>query len=157
MGMWWFGRKSAPDTVRPYVPNWLSSGLYAADAEEGFARSYEAQYDEVFRRNPVGQRAVRLVAGMLGMLTIDVAGDEQALALIRAEGLLEGLAASLLLQGNAYVQAVSEDGDKPTELVALRPERMSGGGCLASSPGAVSANHALTGAAHRAPAGAALP
>ncbi|MGH8527650.1 MAG: hypothetical protein ACREXY_26585 [Gammaproteobacteria bacterium] len=41
MGMWWFGRKSAPDTVRPYVPDWLTSGLYGADAEEGFARSYE--------------------------------------------------------------------------------------------------------------------
>lgn len=41
MGMWWFGRKSASDTVRPYVPGWLTSGLYGADAEEGFARSYE--------------------------------------------------------------------------------------------------------------------
>jgi hypothetical protein len=39
--MWWFGRKSAPDTVRPYVPGWLTSGLYAPDAEEGFARSVE--------------------------------------------------------------------------------------------------------------------
>ena len=38
MGMWWFGRKSAPDTVRPYVPGWLTSGLYGSDAEEGFAR-----------------------------------------------------------------------------------------------------------------------
>ena len=35
-------------------------------AEEGFARSYSAQFEEVYRRNPVGQRAVRLVAGMLG-------------------------------------------------------------------------------------------
>ncbi len=117
--MWWFGRKSAPGTVRPYVPNWLTSGLYGSDAEEGFARSYETQYDEVFRKNPVGQRAVRLVAGMLGMLTIDIAGegadDGRALALIGAEGLLEGLAASLLLNGNAYVQALSEDGDSVSE------------------------------------------
>ncbi|MES2146770.1 MAG: phage portal protein [Pseudomonadota bacterium] len=129
MGMWWFGRKSAPGTARPYVPSWLTPGLCAADAGEGFARSYEAQYDEVFRKNPVGQRAVRLVAGMLGSLTIDAAGDGagdgRALGLIRSEGLLESVAASLLLGGNAYVQAVSEDGDSPSELIALRPERMS--------------------------------
>lgn len=57
MGSWWFGRKHSPGPVRPYLPDWLSSCAYA-DAGEGFARSYEAQYDEVFKRNPVGQRAV---------------------------------------------------------------------------------------------------
>jgi hypothetical protein len=35
MGFWWFGRKSAPPDMRPFVPAWLSS----AEAEEGFARS----------------------------------------------------------------------------------------------------------------------
>ena len=37
MGFWWFGRKSAPDTARPYVPAWLTT----AEAEEGFARSHD--------------------------------------------------------------------------------------------------------------------
>ena len=64
---WWFGRKSAPADARPFVPAWLTN----ESAEEGFARSYSAQFDEVYRRNPVGQRAVRLVAWMLGSLTID--------------------------------------------------------------------------------------
>jgi len=67
---WWLGRKSAPADARPFVPAWLNSD----SVEEGFARSYSAQFEEVFRRNPVGQRAVRLVAGMLGGLTID--GEE---------------------------------------------------------------------------------
>src|SRR6185503_10951669 len=35
MGFWWFGRKSAPETARPYVPAWLTT----AEAEVGFARS----------------------------------------------------------------------------------------------------------------------
>jgi len=62
---WWFGRKSAPEPVRALVPAWLSAG-----SGEGFARSYEAQFDEVYRNNPVGQRAVRLLSGLLGSLTI---------------------------------------------------------------------------------------
>lgn len=33
---WWFGRKSAPADVRPFVPAWLS-----AAGDEGFARSPE--------------------------------------------------------------------------------------------------------------------
>ena len=49
---WWFGRKAAPD-VRPFVPTWLAS-----ESQSGFARSFETQFEEVYRRNPVGQRAV---------------------------------------------------------------------------------------------------
>ena len=113
---WWFGRKSAPADARPFVPAWLQS-----DASElGFARAYSEQFEEVYRRNPVGQRAVRLVAGMLGGLTID--GDERAVALIKNDGLLETLAANLLLHGNAYVQLIADGRDKPSELVSLRPD-----------------------------------
>jgi HK97 family phage portal protein len=101
------------------VPAWLNNDA----AEEGFARSYHARFDEVYRRNPVGQRAVRLVTGMLGGLTID--GDERAVALVKAEGLLEAIAANLLLHGNAYVQLIADDRDAPAELVQLRPERVS--------------------------------
>ena len=78
---WWFGRKSAPEPVRAFVPAWLGAG-----GSEGFARGYEAQFDEVYRNNPVGQRAVRLVAGMLGSLTIYSAdGDETAAKLVSPE------------------------------------------------------------------------
>ncbi len=120
---WWFGRKSAPADVRPFVPSWLSAEL-ANGGGEGIARSYSEQFEEVYRRNPVGQRSVRLVAGMLGALTIDVLGDERAEILVRADGLLEGIAANLLLHGNAYVQLISEDGEAPSELQQLRPERV---------------------------------
>ena len=116
---WWFGRKSAPADARPFVPAWLQSDA----AEVGFARSYSEQVEEVYRRNPVGQRAVRLVAGMLGALTID--GDERAVALITRGGLLESITANLLLHGNAYVQLIADDRDQPAELCQLRPERVS--------------------------------
>jgi HK97 family phage portal protein len=119
---WWFGRKSAPADVRPFVPSWSALGLRTDAAEEGFARSYSEQFDEVYRRNPVGQRAVRLVAGMLGGLTVD--GDERAVALVKASGLLEGITANLLLQGNAYVKLIADGHDKPIELCPLRPERV---------------------------------
>jgi hypothetical protein len=119
---WWFGRKSAPADVRPFVPAWLNTD----SAEVGFASSYSEQFEEVYRRNPVGQRAVRLVAGMLGGLTIDVVeGDARAAELVQADGLLEGIAANLLLNGNAYVQLLADDGDRPAELCQLRPERVS--------------------------------
>src|SRR3954470_10882171 len=108
---WWFGRKSAPD-ARPFVPAWLTS----ESAEEGFARSYSAQFDEVYRRNPVGQRAVRLVSGMLGALTIDaIDGDSRAAELVQADGLLESITANLLLHCNAYVQLIADDRDQPLE------------------------------------------
>jgi len=118
--MGWLGRKSAA-AVRPFVPVWLGSG-----DEAGFVRSYDAQYDEVYRTNPVGQRAVRLVAGMLGGLAIDAPeGGEPALKLIGQDGLLERLAAALLLHGNGYVQLIAGPDDRPAELCALRPERVS--------------------------------
>lgn len=116
---WWFGRKAAPADARPFVPAWLTS----ESAEEGFARSYSAQFEEVYRRNPVGQRAVRLLAGMVGGLAID--GPREAVALVKAEGLLEGIAANLLLHGNAYVRLLADAHDAPAEMVQLRPERVS--------------------------------
>ncbi|MEO6226001.1 MAG: phage portal protein [Sphingomicrobium sp.] len=121
MGMW-FGRKSAPADARPFVPAWLTN----VGEEEGFARSYSEQYDEVYRHNPVGQRAVRLIAGLVGALTIDaVEGSADAARLVRSDGLLEGITANLLLHGNAYVQLIPDHRDAPAELVQLRPERVS--------------------------------
>ena len=115
---WWWGRKSAPD-LQPLVPAWLRG------EETGFARGYSAQVDEVFRHNPVGQRAVRLVAGMLGGLPVYAAeGEERAASLVGTDGLLEGITANLLLHGNAYVQLLGGD-EAPIEIVQLRPERVS--------------------------------
>ena len=112
--MGWFGRKSAPADVRPFVPAWLQSDA----AEVGFARSYPEQVCEVFQRNPVGQRSVRLVAGMLGSLTIDgpsTSSGQAAVALVKGDGLLEAITANLLLHGNAYVQLLADDRDAPRD------------------------------------------
>ncbi len=117
---WWFGRKSAPEPARALVPAWLSAG-----SGEGFARGYEAQFDEVYRNNPVGQRAVRLLSGLLGSLTIYSAEGEEAAAKLVTSELVEGLGAALLLNGNAYVQLLTDGDEKPAELVMLRPERVS--------------------------------
>jgi HK97 family phage portal protein len=117
---WWFGRKGAPEPVRALVPAWLG-----VSGGEAFARSYEAQFDEVYRNNPVGQRAVRLLSGLLSSLTVYSAeGDEAAAGLVTAE-LIEGIGAALLLNGNAYVQLLTDGDEKPAELVMLRPERVS--------------------------------
>ena len=117
---WWFGRKSVP-AGRGFAPSFLLGD----ETGKGFARGYAAQYEEVFRANPVGQRCVRLVAGMVGGLTID--GDSDAVGLIARGGLLEQMAAALMLHGNAFVQLITDRRDRPAELHALRPERVSVG------------------------------
>ena len=91
----WFGRKSAPER-QMFVPTWLDGEGEGA----GFARGYEAQLDEVYRRIPVGLRAVRLVAGLVGSLPLFAdQGDAKAVELVRTGGLLERAAANLLLHG----------------------------------------------------------
>lgn len=118
---WWFGRKAA-EPVRPFVPAWL-----AGEAETGgFVRGYQAQLDEVYRRNPVGLRAVRLVTGLIGGLPLFAEeGKSEAVALIRSNGLFERAAAALLLHGNAYVRLAVDGHDRPAELHSMRPERVS--------------------------------
>ena len=126
---WWFGRKSALPEGRGFVPSFLQGEAVGT----GFARGYAAQLDEVYLRNPIGQRSVRLVAGMVGGLPIYAApstgsgqaGQEKAVALVTREGLLEEVAAGLLLHGNAYVRLIADGRERPVELHALRPERVS--------------------------------
>lgn len=119
---WWFGRKSAPELDRCGYspPPWLRAG----DGEGGFVRGYEAQLHEVYRSNPVGLRAVRLVAGALEGLTVE-AESAEAERLVNGRGLLEGISASLLLHGNAFVQLIADGHGAPRELALLRPERVS--------------------------------
>ena len=116
----WFGRKSAPER-RPFVPAWLQG-----EGEAGsFVRGYSSQLDEVYRRNPVGLRAVRLVAGLTASLPLFAEeGPESAVKLVQAGGLLEQVSAALLLHGNAYVKLAVDGHDKPAELHMLRPERV---------------------------------
>ena len=92
-----------------------------------------------FQRNPVGFRAVRLIAESAAALPLVLQDCDRRydthplMTLIRrpnpAQGkaeLLEALYSQLLLAGNAYVEAVRpEDAPLPQELHVLRSDRMS--------------------------------
>lgn len=116
--MGWFARKSAPAFLGP-IPAMLERQV------EAFPRSYQERLAEVYVRNPVGQRAVRLVAGATASLPIYVKkGRSRAGALITRPELLENVTAHLLLHGNAYLQTVS-GARGLVELFPLSPERVS--------------------------------
>ena len=123
--MGWFQKKSALPTAlarAPGVPEWLRTNGSSGE----FASGYEAQVEEVFRSNPIGQRAVRLVSGGVGALPVYSVKKQNAMAaLVMAEGVLETIASWLLLQGNSYVQLILGAGDVPVELVVLRPDKVS--------------------------------
>jgi HK97 family phage portal protein len=90
-----------------------------------------------FAGNPVGFRSVKLIAEAAAALPLICQDAERRyevhpiLGLMarpnaaqgRAE-LLEAIYAHLLLSGNAYIEAVSPDGDTPEELHVLRSDRM---------------------------------
>jgi HK97 family phage portal protein len=90
-------------------------------------RSYDQQVRELYLNNAIAQRSVRLVAEGVASASL-TASEPQALALVRAtsagQGLLETVAAHLLLHGNAYVEILSGPDGAPAELFALRPERV---------------------------------
>jgi phage portal protein BeeE len=123
----WFGRKSG----RPALPRHVLGSAGGWDAGGGdVPASYAARVREALTRNPVASRAIRLVAESAGSAPLKVSGG--ALAALIAQpnpretraGFLEGLAAHLLLHGNAYVDAAIGAGGRPAELHALRPDRV---------------------------------
>ena len=122
MGIWsnLVGRKSAPVDGGMNLPPWLRTN----EASAGFAHGYEAQLSEVYRTNPVGLRAVRLVAGTIGGLNI-FSDREEVRELVTARGLMERIAAAVLLHGNAYLRVATDSYGVPRELLLLRPERVS--------------------------------
>lgn len=90
-------------------------------------RSYEAQVRELYLANAIAQRAVGLVTDGVASAPL-LPCDPVALGLIRArtagQALLETVATHLLLHGNAYVEILPGADGRPTELFALRPERV---------------------------------
>ena len=121
--MKWFGGKAARESARPA----LSRVGATFGGGGGWAQGYEAQIREGYCRNPVAQRAVKLVAeGVAGAPL--VASDASLLALLGArsagQSLLDAVTGQLLLHGNAYVQVMRDGEGRPAELYALRPERV---------------------------------
>ena len=117
----WFGRKAAQGAARPVLSRVY--GAWSAPAP----LSWEAQVRAGYLGNAIVQRAVRLVAEAAGSAPV-VASDPALGALVAAtsggQGLVETLAAQLLLHGNGYVQILHDAAGRPAELYALRPERV---------------------------------
>ena len=82
--------------------------------------------------NPIAARAIRMISeGAGGAPLVSNPAGHPALALLASTGfgasgpgLLETLAARLLLHGNAYVEAANGPDGLPAALFALRPERV---------------------------------
>ncbi len=127
----WRTKGLAPDTRAPsLVPSWATPWLGAGGSAP---RSYEAQVRAAYLANPVAARAIRMVSESAGgaPLVSEPAGHP-ALALLAScgcgasgPGLLEALAAQMLLHGNAYVDVACGADGLPVALYALRPERVS--------------------------------
>ena len=116
-----------PPLGRGFVSPWAD----AFDWRGGDARAalpYAEASGEAYLRNPVAQRAVRLVAEGIGGAPI-AASDPALGRLVGAtsagQALMETLASQVLLHGNAYVQILRDAEDEVAELYALRPDRVS--------------------------------
>jgi len=120
-----FGWKSAGrDDARPALSRYAS---YSTAGLGDWPSGYEAQVRDGFARNPIAQRAVKLVAEGLASATF-VASDPALAGLVAArsggQSLIETVAAHLMLHGNAYVQLLTDAQGQLRELFALRPERV---------------------------------
>lgn len=114
-------RGERPPLARAYTSPW---SVMLADPPMSYSEQVRAGYCD----NPIAQRAVRLVAEGVGGAPL--ASSDPAIGLLvqatsAGQGLLETLAAHLLLHGNGYVQILRDADGRPAELFALRPDRVS--------------------------------
>ena len=111
---------------RSFVSPWIAASDWHGEPARG-PINYPVAIREAYLKNPVAQRAVRLVAEGIGGAPV-VASDPALLALVSetsaGQPLLETLAAHLMLHGNGYVQVLRDADGNPVELFALRPERV---------------------------------
>ena len=125
-----FGRKSRPPQAAPAVRPGLSPFTQTAwNSNLGATRSYEALVRDSYLRNPIAQRAVRIIAeGAAGAPVRSNPPDHPVLGLLGGgepgPSLIETVAANLLLHGNAYIEVGLGASGLPVALYALRPERV---------------------------------
>ncbi len=116
------GQRTRPPFGRNYI------GTYGGASFTGQAPfSYEGRVREAYVDNAVAQRAVRIVAEGVGSAPLAPMDDAIAPLLgatSAVQPLLETIAAHLLLHGNAYVRVMCGVDDQPSELFALRPDRI---------------------------------
>lgn len=122
--------KKASATGR--VVAWGSSGRVAWSPRDAVSLAKNG-----FQSNPIGFRAVRLIAEAAAAIPLVLQDDERrydthpVLELIRrpnpSQGraeLMEAIYGHMLLSGNAYIEAVLGEGRLPAELHVLRSDRM---------------------------------
>lgn len=138
---WPFGRKGAGNAVSAHGaalangrPPLGGAGFWAGFAGlggEALPVGYEAQIRELYLKNAIAQRCVRMITDAVADCPIaasDTAAGQAAKALVAApsagQNLLEALAGHVLLHGNAYARMIEDGAGALAELYALRPERV---------------------------------
>ena len=124
---WQFWRTKAAPLQTRRAPVWARAWA-GADTP----RDYATLVRESYLGNPIAARAIRMVAeGAGGAPLVSQPPRHPALALLATPGtgasgpgLIETLAAQLLLHGNAYVEVATGFDGLPQALYALRPERV---------------------------------
>ncbi len=112
----------------PLARSFESPWYFGDSANRRGPFDYASAVRRAYLDNPVAQRAVKLVAEGIGgakLLPVDPALARLVTATSAGQSLLETLASHLLLHGNAYLQIMKDARGTPTELFALRPERVS--------------------------------
>ncbi|MEM1194793.1 MAG: phage portal protein [Pseudomonadota bacterium] len=115
----------------PLAPGFASGmpgeWMHAFEANIPDDYEYTSAVRRGFLANPIGQRAVRIVAEGIANAPL-TSSDPRIIKLVTAttagQPLIETLATHLLLHGNGYVQIVKDAGGQPFELYALRPDRV---------------------------------
>jgi HK97 family phage portal protein len=123
-----FGWKSAGrGSLRPVNTHVPLARAYGGPALGIWPASYEQQVRDGYLNNAIAQRAVRLVAEGVASVRVK-SSDPAVLKLVRetsaGQGLMETVAAHVLLHGNAYIEIMRGGDGAPVELYALRPERV---------------------------------
>ncbi len=122
----------APASVTPPRPA-LARAFGTSIATGEWPQSYEAQVREAYLKNPVAQRAVRLIAEGVAAVPLNVTAADPAqapaaLRLLKATSagqvLIEAATAHILLHGNAFVQLLRDAHGDLADIYALRPERV---------------------------------
>ncbi len=126
-----FGRKSRPAQAWPAARPAIFPELQRSNwnTNMGPTRSYEALVRDAYLRNPIAQRAVRIIAeGAAGAPVRSNPPDHPVLGLLGGgepgPSLIETVAANLLLHGNAYIEVGLGASGLPCALYSLRPERV---------------------------------
>jgi HK97 family phage portal protein len=123
----WWRKLRAPRAERKLLA-WHTPGRPAWPMRDpaAFAR-------EGYARNAIAYRCVRMIAEAAASAPLSVGPMDHPLARLLARPnpeqtgieLMEAFFGHLQVAGNAYLEAASIDGDTPSELYVLRPDRMS--------------------------------